>query len=399
MNARNRETRPRSGSIFDVIRQGLPEIHDDVLTSLSNHFHTPPQSVSSAQIAGTRQPRGVRVPAAANATPLPVRISPPFIAADVGGTHVRIGLVQAGATANAPLQVLAYSKFRCADYAGLSEILSEFIASSAPVGVAVIASAGYPLADGTVITANLPWRLAPAQIRESLGLQAVHLVNDFEAVAHAVAHLGASEVLQLAGPAEAGAGPILVLGPGTGLGAAVWIPAAPHPVVLATEAGQAALAVGTELEIALLQQMLRQRSHVSAEHGALSGPGLMNLYHALCALRGAVPACTRPGEITAAALAGSDPLAREALEVFCGLLGSTVGDMALLYGVQSVYLAGGILPQIREFLVHSDFVPRFLNKGPMREALERVSVRLVEHGQLGVIGAASWYLGSGFAEK
>jgi len=28
----------------------------------------------------------------------------------------------------------------------------------------------------------------------------------------------------------------------------------------------------------------------------------------------------------------------------------------------------------------------------MREALERIPVKLVEHGQLGVIGAANWYL-------
>jgi len=327
-------------------------------------------------------------------------LSQPFVAADVGGTHVRVGLVQAGAGA-APLQVLAYSKFRCADYAGLADILREFIAglpASTPARVAVIASAGYPLADGTVITANLPWRLSPAEIRAVLGLEAVHLVNDFEAVAHAVAHLGASEVLQLTGPERIAPGPILVLGPGTGLGAAVWIPTANGPVVLATEAGQAALAVGTELEMALLRQMLGQRSHVSVEH-ALSGPGLMNLYTALCTLRGATPVFTRPGDMTAAALDGGDALARESLEVFCGLLGSTVGDMALLYGVQGVYLAGGILPHIRDFLVRSDFTARFLNKGPMREALERVSVRLVEHGQLGVIGAASWYLGSAFQEK
>jgi glucokinase len=127
---------------------------------------------------------------------------------------------------------------------------------------------------------------------------------------------------------------------------------------------------------------------------ALSGPGLMNLHAALCALRGGHNDYSSPGEITAAAISGSDPLARESLEVFCGLLGSAVGDMALLYGAQGgVYLAGGILPQIREFLIKSSFVERFLNKGPMRAALERIPVRLVEHGQLGVIGAANWYLG------
>ena len=65
----------------------------------------------------------------------------------------------------------------------------------------------------------------------------------------------------------------------------------------------------------------------------------------------------------------------------------------MLYGVQGgVYLAGGILPKIRDLLIDSSFVPRFLNKGSMREALEHIPVKLVEHEQLGVIGAARWYL-------
>src|SRR5690606_29453122 len=141
-------------------------------------------------------------------------------------------------------------------------------------------------------------------------------------------------------------GPLLILGPGTGLGAAVWIPAQPRAIVLPTEAGQAALAVGNELELALLAHMLRDRSHVPVEH-ALSGPGLLNLHQALCALRGVPVRYAAPGDLTAAAIDGSDEHAHDTLQVFCGLLGSTVGDMALLYGIQAgVYLAGGILPQI-----------------------------------------------------
>ncbi|KAF1685208.1 glucokinase [Pseudoxanthomonas broegbernensis] len=322
----------------------------------------------------------------------------PFLAADVGGTHVRVGLASRG-PADAPVRLLHYAKYRCGDYAGLDQILEDFLRQAAtPVRRGVIASAGYALDDGTVITANLPWPLPMRRLEEHLGLEELRLINDFEALAHAAVQVDASQVLQLSGPSATPRGPILILGPGTGLGAAVWIPTAGQPVVLATEAGQAALAVGTDLEMALLQQMLGQRSHVSIEQ-ALSGPGLMNLYRALCALRGAAPALTTPGELTAAAMGGGDPMARESLDVFCGLLGSAVGDMALLYGAQGVYLAGGILPHIRQFLVQSDFVGRFLNKGPMREALERVSVKLVEHGQLGVIGAASWYLASHVQEK
>lgn len=320
----------------------------------------------------------------------------PFIAADVGGTHIRIGLVRSSADPDRPVTVLHYRKYVCADYASPGDIFNAFIDSvgpSAPITEGVVASAGYALEDGSLISTNLPWPLVPEQIRAQLGFADLRVVNDFEAVAHAAGHVDASEALRLSGPEKpATRGPTLVLGPGTGFGAALWIPAGNRDVVLATEAGQAALTPGNAIEIALLGEMLKQRSHVPVEY-ALSGPGLMHLHAALCALRGARHAYLTPGEVTAAAIANDDPLARETLEIFCGLLGSVVGDMALLYGVQGgVYLAGGILPKISDFLMNSSFVERFLNKGPMRTALERIPVHLIEHGQLGVIGAANWYL-------
>ena len=319
----------------------------------------------------------------------------PFIAADVGGTHVRIGLVRRSADPERPIAVLHYRKYACTDYASPGDIFKTFLGSfdNSAVNEGVIASAGYALEDGSVISANLPWPLVPEKIRAQLGFTDLRVVNDFEAVAHAATHVDASEVLRVTGPeTPATRGPTLVLGPGTGFGAALWIPSATGDVVLATEAGQAALTPGNAIEIALLQEMLKTQRHVPVEY-ALSGPGLMHLHSALCAIRGTVHAYRTPGEITAAAIGNDDPLARESLEIFCGLLGSVVGDMALLYGVQGgIYLAGGILPQIRGFLMNSSFVERFLNKGPMRAALERIPVRLVEHGQLGVIGAANWYL-------
>ncbi|MPS35194.1 MAG: glucokinase [Stenotrophomonas sp.] len=315
------------------------------------------------------------------------------MAADVGGTHVRVGLIRAGGSDGGTIEILSYRKYRCGDHPSLSAILSDFASHHPQVAHCVIASAGYALADGNVISANLPWPLSASRIRDDLGFEAVHLVNDFEAVAHAAAHIDGSQVLQLTGPAQAPRGPTLVVGPGTGLGAALWIPVGERSVVLATEAGQAALAAGTELEMAVLQHMLRNRSHVSIEHGALSGPGLLNLYNALCAVRGTAPVHATPDAVSAAACEGSDPLAVQTLELFCGILGSTIGDMALLYGVQGgIYLAGGILPKLGPFLIGSTFVQRFLNKGPMATALQRIPVKLVEHGQLGVIGAASWYL-------
>ncbi|WP_243720416.1 glucokinase [Luteimonas aestuarii] len=321
------------------------------------------------------------------------RAARPFVAADVGGTHVRIGLVRRGEGEG--IEVLHYRKYACADYAGLDAVVADFLATApapSPVRRGVIACAGHALPDGSLLTVNLPWPVSLPALRDALGFEDFRSVNDFEAVAHAVGRTGAQPLLHLSGPATPPPGPSLVVGPGTGLGAAVRIPSARGAVVLPTEAGQAALTVGNALEMAVLGEFLKDRSHVPIEH-ALSGPGLVRLHHALAAVRGVAPGHATPDALSAAAQSGNDPLARETLDLFCGLLGSAIGDMALLYGAHGgVYLAGGVLPQIQGFLSQSGFVERFLDKGPMREALEAIPVHLVEHGQLGVIGAAGWYL-------
>ncbi len=310
-----------------------------------------------------------------------------LLAADVGGTYARVGLVQLGA--GQPI-VSSYRKYRCADHSGLAAILKDFLTGAPPVAHGAIACAGYAL-DDAIINANLPWRVSLTEIRRELQLDDLLLVNDFTAIAHATGYVRAQEVTNIATASQPLEGPVLVVGPGTGLGAAVRIPGTP-PIVLSTEAGQAALTPSTEIEIEILRRMLRDASHVPVEQ-VLSGPGLANLHAVIGSLRGAPSISLSPSQITQAAIEDQDPLAIETLRVFCGWLGSVVGNLVLLYGAQGgVYLAGGILPQIRQFLLQSDFVERFRDKGPMRALLERVPVNLVEHGQLGVLGAAGWYL-------
>ena len=81
-----------------------------------------------------------------------------------------------------------------------------------------------------------------------------------------------------------------------------------------------------------------------------------------------------------------------AVLTFCALLGSVIGDLVTVSSARAVFIAGGILPRLKDFLPHSAFHARLLDKGVMHAALERVPVRLIENERLGVIGAASWYL-------
>ncbi|MFO3703663.1 glucokinase family protein [Xanthomonas codiaei] len=316
-----------------------------------------------------------------------------FVAADVGGTHVRLG--HALQTDSGAIELAHYRTYRCAEYPSLDAILADFLPQVSRVNTVVIASAGVALDEDTFISNNLPWSISPRRLRGALDLRSVHLVNDFEAVAYAAPLMEPRAVLQLSGPTPRharAAGPILVVGPGTGLGAAVWIDARPRPIVLATEVGQVALASTHAHEAQLLHILLRDRHYLPLEH-VLSGPGLLRLYTATCQLHGATPRLALPAAITHAALHEDDALACETLQVFCALLGHAVGDMALAYGAAGgIYLAGGILPSIGSFLAASAFRARLLDKGGMREVLERIPVKLVEHGQLGVLGAANWYL-------
>lgn len=316
-----------------------------------------------------------------------------LIAADVGGTHARVALVECGRAQRPPFSIGQYRKYACADFPSLASIIASFRdeVAQAPAECVALAIAGY-VVDDALINVNLPWSVSISGLRAALGVRELAIVNDFEAVAHAIGHVDDADALLLSGPTAPQQGPVLVVGPGTGLGAAVRIAQPDGLLVLPTEVGQATLAATTDIEFDVLREMRRGSGRVLVEN-VLSGTGLVNLYDALRALHGAPPQALSPAQISAAALDGSDALAARTVEVFCGWFGSLLGDLTLLYGAQGgIYLAGGVLPHIRQSLLRSSFVERFLDKGAMREALARTPVRLVEHAQLGVIGATSWYL-------
>lgn len=325
---------------------------------------------------------------------IPPKDSPrlPFLAADVGGTHARVALVGPGG-GDRGIELVAYRKFACADFEGLPALLRAFLESdvTVPVRHCVVACAGQ-LIDDAIVNDNLAWRVCLSQLRHALAFDDVAFLNDFEALAYALDDVRDSDSQLLCGPDAQPEGPALALGPGTGLGAAVRLVDDQGVRVLASEGGQADLAPGTARERAVLEHLAASGGYVSYER-ILSGPGLLTLYSTLCAMRGRAPTLASPEAVTAAARGAQDPEAVETLDIFCGLLGSFVGNLALMFMARGgVYLAGGILPEIRTLLGRSSFAERFLDKGGMRAFLLRVPVRLIEHGRHGVLGAARWYL-------
>ena len=319
---------------------------------------------------------------------------PLFLATDIGGTHARISLICPNDEAGFPVTMLAYRDYVCAQWPNLTAIFRDFLEQTGVqhVNHCVVASTGYVF-NGIIVNENLPWTVDISDLRATLQVDHFEVINDFEAVAYSAQFLRQTDTMPVIDTHVPSApAPVLVVGPGTGFGCAVLLPGQPHASVLPTEGGHAALAPGNEREIEVLRLLMQRFDYVSSEH-VLSGPGLLNLYQAICRLHHVSPTLTQAAQISVAALTGEDDVALETLHIFCAMLGSFVGDLAVSCGTRGgVFLAGGILPKIADFLRRSQFAERFLSKGVTRQYLEQIPVRLMEHGKLGVLGAASLYL-------
>lgn len=316
-----------------------------------------------------------------------------FLAGDIGGTNGHVALMRAVDGRADVIETLAYRVYPCAAFPSLAALLRTFIDAevSAPVSHAVLACAGQVMGDD-IANDNLPWPIQVGALRTALGLTDVAVLNDFEALAYAIEGPLAASGRHLCGPPTRGQGPSLLVGPGTGLGAAAYVPHAAGGAVLTTEAGQMDFAPHTLRERALLAWLAPDGGYVPVEH-IVSGPGLLTVYQGLCALDGKAPVLTTPKSVTAAAAAQTDRHATEAVALFCEALGSFTGNLAMSYiPTGGIFLAGGFLSSIFDLLKQSAFEERFLHGRSVRGLLAQVPVWVTEHGNHGVHGAARWYM-------
>ncbi len=141
---------------------------------------------------------------------------------------------------------------------------------------------------------------------------------------------------------------------------------------LATEGGHVTLAAADAQEAAVIDRLRARFGHVSAER-VLSGPGLANLYDALAPGPDDGAAGIAPEDITRRALAGGDPPCQAALSMFCAMLGTVAGNLALSLGASGgVYIAGGIVPALGPAFAASKFRARFEDKGRFRAYMEAI---------------------------
>ncbi len=315
-----------------------------------------------------------------------------IVAADIGGTNARFARARLDAAGIPTLGTVR--KYKVADHPSLVACWRAFAddeGGALPDRAAIAFAA--PIAREVIKLTNSSWVIRPATLAQDLGIASVRLVNDFEAVAHAVARLPQDNLELLFGPDEPfpANGAVTIVGPGTGLGVALIAFDEGRPHIMATEGGHMDFAPLDPLEGQILAALRQDYLRVSAER-IVSGPGLNNLYKALASISQEPVRLMSDAELWQEALDTAAGPARVALERLCLAYGSVAGDVALAHGPHHVVLAGGLTQRMRPFLVEqSGFHDRFTAKGRYEALMRTIPIRLATHPEIGLFGAAAAY--------
>ncbi len=310
----------------------------------------------------------------------------PLLVGDVGGTNARFALarmIDGQPVLESPVS------FPADRFPTLLEGVASFIdgCEIKPTG-GVIAVAG-PVTSGAVDLTNSPWRVSEAEL-QTLGLNPVRLINDFEALAWGAPLVTGEDLASLGGPDQGDPlATIAVLGPGTGFGVSALVrDLHGAEIAMPTEGGHIGFAPTDAVEDEVLRILRRRFGRVSIER-LICGPGLLNLHRALAEIDGRDSHIDDPALITAEALENPDSPCGLTLARFCAILGDVAGDIALITGARGgVYIAGGIAPRILPFLKASAFRQHFENKGRYRGYVTAIPTRVILHKHAALLGAA-----------
>jgi glucokinase len=322
-----------------------------------------------------------------------------LLVADIGGTNARFGLVEP-AENNSTINYLSQRQItlKCADHRDMGSMIKAYCAElkiDIPL-YACLAIAG-PIDGDEAQMTNLKWKFSITELAKQLNMKSLFVINDFAAHAYAIPFLKTDEMKTLFAANTDPKAPIVVMGPGTGFGMALLVPGDPSPnqekwKIIPTEGGHASFAPTTEKELAIKSFLLKEQTHVSVEN-ILSGAGLVTLYRALAHIAGVSPKNFTPADVSAKGLANEDAICHDAVLTFCNTLGAVAGDKALSTGARGgVVITGGITPRLLDILPSTHFIERYKNKGPMRNYVSDISIRVVLNENAALVGSAAWLI-------
>jgi glucokinase len=299
----------------------------------------------------------------------------PVLLGDIGGTNARFGILP-GPGESVTLLPRALTAVEPSPLHAIATALQTWTGPAPRSAMLAVANRVDSL---RVQLTNADWVIDAAAIGTGFGLERVRLVNDYPPVAASMMalDLARGDLAPLGAELPTSVGTRVVLGPGTGLGAAALVPVEEQFLILATEAGHMELGPADDSEAEFWPHVERVEGRVTSET-LLSGPGLTRIAAALSRACGQASPFTGPADVVLAGLDGTAPIAAEALRIFSRLLGRFAGDLVLAYNAAGgVFIAGGIAPRLQSILQEGGFRQAFERKQPQEAWVRRVPTYLI----------------------
>lgn len=321
-----------------------------------------------------------------------------LLAGDIGGTKTVLALFPlnpGGDHLGQPIHSLTYASD---NYPSLDAVIMQFLAETGAVPTCGAFGVAGPVINGRARVTNLSWVIETAVLQQTLGIEAVYLLNDLESIANAVPFLSADELVTINEGRRNPTGPIAVLAPGTGLGEAFLVHDGRRYLAFPSEGGHSTFSPVNDIQRDLLAYLERRFDHVSFER-VCSGSGIPNLYEFLRD-DGRYPEPTWLREhlaaaenwtptIVNAALEGKADICTATLDLFIDILANEASNMAIrLLATGGIYLGGGIPPRIVPQLTDGNFVSRYGRKGRFSELVSQMPIHIIKDPLAGLHGAA-----------
>ena len=309
-----------------------------------------------------------------------------LIAGDIGGTNTRLALVS---PERGPRDFVAEQEFRSGEFQGLEPIIEAFLAATGGQVTSACFDVAGPVIGGRARLTNLPWDMQEAALSKRFGWTQVRLMNDLQAIAHAVPHLQAGETVVVNEGQAVAHGPLAVFAPGTGLGESFLVWSGQEYIACASEGGHTDFAPTNAVQAGLWAYVTERFRHAAYER-VCAGSGIPNVYDYV---RSKDPSSESP-EFAAALRAAADrtplivdaalhhpdqhPLAAEALRIVIDIWGAEAGNLALkVLATGGVYLAGGLPPRLVPLLLDGAFMQAFAAKGRFVNLLRGIPIHVV----------------------
>lgn len=302
--------------------------------------------------------------------------------ADIGGTNCR--LARLGDDGPAQISITPTS-------GALGEAFKNFAAKQPSVPKRLIA-AGAGVRKGDILTlTNANASIDIGDLKRGFPHSEIHVLNDFEAAAWALADPAALDLEMLQNSALS-LGPKAIMGVGTGLGVGVYLPSSPS--VLKTEAGHVMISPRNLEEVLIFERLAQLWPEASAKHALgfevealVSGLGLPILMGAIQNTKAA--AFGNAADVLEAAKKG-DRDALLAVKIFASHLGALAGNLFTSYwATGGIILSGGVLTKNPDFF-RDDFLRAFNDAGRYAGIRRDIPLAISHSESFGLSGCACY---------